>query len=907
MAGFVRLASWSFVPSVLVAMLLACGVRSQPAEAKTKPLVFKNATLYTGVGEKPIENGMLVVEAGKIVYAGSRDVGIQLPVGTEIRDLKGAVVIPGLVDTHSHIGLWSRPNVPGNADGNEMSGPVQSGIRALDAVQPDDPGIRMATAGGITTANIMPGSGNVIGGQTIYVKLRGRTVEEMRINGRLPDGSEILGGLKMANGENPKGYGKNKQQAPFTRMKVAALQRQEFVKAHEYKAKKDAGEKVERDVNLEPLVEVLEKKRTVHFHCHRADDLMTAVRISEEFGFELVLQHATEGYRVADILAKKKIPVSLTLIDSPGGKAETIGLLEENAAILEKAGVAVTINTDDSVTESRFYLRTGAIAVRGGMSEMSALKALTITPAKLLHLDHRIGSLEKGKDADFVVLSGKPFSTYTHVLETYIDGKRVFDAADPAQRGYRDGGFALPANERVTLPIPKEPKAEAPEEKLPRAFNGSGDEGKSMFAVVADFIHTSGEKGTIRDGVVVVKDGEILYVGNKAGVQLKDVRTITAKHVTPGLIDAFAMTGLSGAWNIPADQDQDELSDPNQSDLRALDGFNPHEPLLEFLRSNGVTVVHAAPGRANVIAGQSGIFRTEGLTVEAATLRSPAAILVNLGEVPKESYKGKGPLTRMGVAGLVRKAFAEADAYRFRASGGRQPPDAPAKLTEAPKNQGANAPRSPKHEALIPALEGKVPVYFAAHRADDISTALRLAAEFKLKPVIALGTEAYRMVEELKKAGVPVVVHPTMQRAAASMETLHSFTGNAAVLANAGIPITICTGFEGYVPKTRVLRHEAAMAAANGLGADRALRAITIDAAKLLGIAEKFGSIEKGKVADLVLYDGDPFEHATHVTQTFMNGQSVFSRADYLKLPFERRILPLLSGGGGAGCCLGMW
>ena len=163
------------------------------------------------------------------------------------------------------------------------------------------------------------------------------------------------------------------------------------------------------------------------------------------------------------------------------------------------------------------------------------------------------------------------------------------------------------------------------------------------------------------------------------------------------------------------------------------------------------------------------------------------------------------------------------------------------------------------------------------------------------------------MVEELKRAGVPVVVHPTMQRAAASMETLHSFNGNAAVLANAGIPIAICTGFEGYVPKTRVLRHEAAMAAANGLGADRALRAITIDAAKLLGIADKYGSIEKGKVADLVLYDGDPFEHATHVTQTFMNGQSVFSRADYLKLPFERRILPLLSGGGGAGCCLGMW
>jgi imidazolonepropionase-like amidohydrolase len=296
--------------------------------------------------------------------------------------------------------------------------------------------------------------------------------------------------------------------------------------------------------------------------------------------------------------------------------------------------------------------------------------------------------------------------------------------------------------------------------------------------------------------------------------------------------------------------------------------------------------VHAAPGRSNVLAGQSAIFRTEGLTAEACSLRSPAAILVNLGEVPKEAYKGKGPHTRMGVAALVRKAFIEADAYR---------------------KKGAVGARNTKHEALILALEGKVPVYFAAHRADDIATALRIASEFKLKPVIALGTEAYRMAGDLKKAGVAVVVHPTMQRAAASMETMHAFLGNAAVLSRAEIPIAICTGFEGYVPKTRVLRHEAAMAAANGLGQERALRAVTLDAARLLGISDKYGSIEKGKVADLVLYDGDPFEHATHVTLTLMNGAVVFSRGDYLKLPFERRILPLLGGGGGAGCCMGMW
>jgi len=766
---------------VVVALPLPSPATQKADKADGSTLYF-NATIHTGTGDKPIENGFLLVKAGKIEAVGT---GKPNAVADTQIDLKGAVIIPGMVDTHSHIGLWSKPSVAANSDGNEMSGPVQSGVRAIDAINPDDPGIRMATAGGITTANIMPGSGNVIGGETLYVKLRGRSVEEMRINGKLPAGTEILGGLKMANGENPKGYGKNRQQAPFTRMKVAALQRETFQKAKEYKAKLDAGTKVDRDVNLEAIVEVLEKKRTVHFHCHRADDLMTAIRISEEFGFEIVLQHATEGYRIADILAKKKIPVSLTLIDSPGGKAETIGILEENAAILDKAGVPVCINTDDSITESRFFLYTGSIAVRGGMPEAAALKAMTLTPAKLMHLDHRIGSLEKNKDADFVVLSGPPFSTYTQVLQTYIEGKKVFDRGD--NWGYQAGGFAL-------VEAKEKPVAFAPR-KAPTVVNFAQDvkrpkQAGKLLAVRAARIFT-GNGPTLLNGVILIEDGKIKEVGpgDKVGIPLT-AELIEADEVTPGLIDSFSVAGLTGAWNIPADQDQDELSDPNQADLRVYDGFNPREPLLDFLQSTGVTVVHTTPGRQNVIAGQSGIFRTDGATVESAAIKPVAAILVNLGESPKEAYKGKGPGTRMGTTALVRKAFADADAYRAK----------------------KDVPRSPKLAALVPALEGKIPVYFAAHRKDDIQTALRIATEFKLKPVIALGTEAYRMADELKSAGVTVVVHPTMQRAGGSMETLHSFTGNAAALHARGIPITLGTGYEGYVPKVRVLRHEMAMA-----------------------------------------------------------------------------------------------
>jgi imidazolonepropionase-like amidohydrolase len=878
----------AFFPAAVlcvVAVSLGFVPTSNGRPAPFGAIVYHNATIHTAAADEPIAGGFFVVADGKIAMVGTAEEFKKLAADAgDRRDLGGAVVIPGLVDTHSHVGIAPRPAVPAHADLGEGSGPVQPGLRALDAIMPDDPGIRMALSGGVTTANVMPGSGNVIGGQTLYLKYRGRTIEEMRITGRLPDGTVIVGGLKMANGENPKGYGRTKQQAPFTRMKVAALQREQFVKAKEYKAKLDAGTKVDRNTSLEPLVEVLEKKRTVHFHCHRADDLMTAVRIAEEFGFEIVLQHATEGYRVAEMLAKKKIPVSLTLIDSPGGKAETMGLLEENAAILEKAGVQVSINTDDYITESRFYLRTGAIAVRGGMPEAAALKALTITPAKLMHLDHRLGSIEKGKDADFAVLSGPPFSAYTQVLETHIEGKKVFDRASKRDWSYQSGGFALANMDE--LPSAWKPGA-GPKSVATPAAEGETRERRlpGLLYIRAGRVHTANGEA-IADGAIVVKDGVIQDVGPAAALKRPlGATTILTAEVTPGLIDAFCVAGLAGGWNIPADQDQDETSDPNQADLRVLDGFNPTEGLVEFVRANGVTVIHTTPGRANPIAGQTGIFRTDGRTAEGAAIRPVAGILINLGEVPKEANKAKGPGSRMAVAGLVRKAFADAQSYAAK----------------------KDAPKNAKSAALVQALDGTVPVYFAAHRMDDIATALRIAAEFKLKPVIALGTEAYRMADELKKAGVPVVVHPTMQRAASSMETLHGFTGNAAVLAGKGVPLAIGTAYEGYVPKTRVLRHEASAAAANGLGHERALKAVTIDAAKLLGIDAKYGSIEKGKVADLVLYDGDPFETRTQVTHTIMSGRVVYDCGEYLKLPFERRILPMLGGGPGAGCCLGVW
>jgi imidazolonepropionase-like amidohydrolase len=844
-----------------------------------------------------IEDGVLVIQQGKIVAVGGADTPI--PKDAKVIDATGKTIIPGLVDTHSHIGIYARPAVPAHSDGNEGSGAVQSGLRAEDAIFPDDPGIRMAVAGGITTANIMPGSGNVIGGQTLYVKLRGKTIEAMRIMDM-----KVLGGLKMANGENPKNFNftRNKM-PPGTRMKLAAMQREQFVKARDYqrqwaayrKAKAEGKEEPppDSDPAMDTLVEVLERKRTVHFHSHRADDLMSALRLAKEFDFELVLQHATEGYRVAKELAARKIPASLTLVDSPGGKLEVVGLLEENGALLTKAGVKVAINTDDFITESRFFLRTGAMAVRGGMTEAEALRALSLNPAEMLHLEDRLGSLEKGKDADFVVLSGPPFSVYTQVLQTYIDGDCVFDRTRQREWTYQTGGYAL-TNRDPLPPAPPllKPLPNVGAPALPEGTNRATGNTKRL-AILAGRIHTVSH-GIIRDGAIVVENGKIVTVGARGKVEIpKGTPTLTAAVVTPGLIDAHTTVGLSGGANVSADQDQDEKSDPNQADLRVLDGFNPDEGLLDFVRREGVTTIHAVPGRTNVIAGQSGIFRTSGATAESMTIRFPAGILVNLGEAPKSSYPNKLPTTRMGTAALVRTAFTQARNH--------------VRKLAASKGTDKKPPANPKLEALSLALAKKVPVLFAAHRADDIETGLRLAHEFDLAARLELATEAYRIADEVAKAKVPVVVHPTMQRSASSMETIHSHLCNAAMLTKRKVALAIGTGFEGYVPKTRVLRHEAAIAAVNGLGHEKALAAITLDAAKILGIEKTHGSIDKDKLADLVLYDGDCFEHATHVTHTIADGRIVYDRTEYLAIPFARRALPLSGSGGGVGCCLGVW
>jgi imidazolonepropionase-like amidohydrolase len=415
-----------FLTGVLVLVGCVCATSAQ-----VKPIAFINAKIIPIVGS-PIDQGVLIVQNGKITAVGDSN-SVRLTSDVQVVDVKGKVIMPGLVDSHSHIG---------EVAGGDGSAPIQPDVRVLDGVNPRAASIQHAQAGGITTANIMPGSGHLDSGQTIYIKLRDDAVkiDDLLIYDK--DG-KYMGGIKFANGTNPIRTGGGN--FPGTRAKSAALVREQFIKAQEYrdKIKKAAGDVSKlppRDLAMEALVEVLDGKRVVHFHTHRQDDIMTVLRLQKEFGFRVILHHVSEGWKVADEIAKAKVPASIILIDSPGGKIETMDIKLENAAALEKAGVLTGFHTDDSITDSRWFLRTAGLAVRAGMSREKALYGMTMANAIILDLQNRVGSLEAGKDADFIILSGDPLSVYTHVLETWVEGKKVFDRSDPKDHLIAVGG-----------------------------------------------------------------------------------------------------------------------------------------------------------------------------------------------------------------------------------------------------------------------------------------------------------------------------------------------------------------------------------------------------------------------------------------------------------------------------------
>ena len=371
------------------------------------------------VASDPVPDGVVLLRDGRIEAVGTRE-EVPVPGDAEVVDAAGGWLVPGLVDAHVHLGVWEEGEGWAGQDTNEMTDPVMAAARAIDGINPREQGFDDAPMGGVTTVNVNPGSGNPIGGQAVALKTYGRYVDEMVL--RNP------AGVKSALGENPKRvYGEQKK-TPSTRLGVALVLRTAFEAARSYRARRDAsdGKPVDTDLVSEILVRVLDREIPWRQHCHRADDIATAVRLADEFGYELVLDHGTEAYLLADVLAERQVPVLYGPLIVSRSKVEVRDRSLAAPGILDRAGVPVSIITDHPVVPIEYLITQVALAVREGMDRDAALRSVTLNPATVLGVDDRVGSIEEGKDADVVLWSGDPLDLQSRVLRTWVDGTEVW-------------------------------------------------------------------------------------------------------------------------------------------------------------------------------------------------------------------------------------------------------------------------------------------------------------------------------------------------------------------------------------------------------------------------------------------------------------------------------------------------
>jgi imidazolonepropionase-like amidohydrolase len=405
------------------------------------PTVIRNATIYDGEGGK-LENGVVFFSGGKITSVGGADTPI--PDGAVIIDGTGKYVSPGIIDIHSHLGDYPTPSVAAHDDGNEATSPTTPEVWAEHSVWPQDPGFSRALAnGGVTSLQILPGSANLMGGRSVTVKnVYSRTVQGMKFPGAPYS-------MKMACGENPKRVYGAKGRMPSTRMGNLAVNRQTWIKAQEYKKKRDGGKEYTRDIGMETLAGVLDGDILIQNHCYRADEMAIVLDMAKEFGYKVTaFHHAVESYKIADLLKANDV-CSAVWADWWGFKMEAYDAIPENAALLQNAGACTVIHSDDENQIQRLNQEAAKAMASGkrmgiNINDADAMRWLTINPAKAMGIDKMTGSLKAGKMADVVLWNGNPFSVYSRPAMVWVDGALLFDAADPKRRPVSDFEMGQP-------------------------------------------------------------------------------------------------------------------------------------------------------------------------------------------------------------------------------------------------------------------------------------------------------------------------------------------------------------------------------------------------------------------------------------------------------------------------------
>lgn len=872
-----------FLAAFLV--LAACAGPRKAGPAKPEPappgagvIVLRHATVFTSSGPA-IPDGAVSFGGGNILAVGP-NASLSTPRGAEEIDLSGRFVTPGIIDAHSHLGVYPSPELPSTSDGNEMTNPVTAEISAEHSFWPQDPGLRHAAAGGVTALLVLPGSGNLIGGRGFPVKLRfGRAASDMRFLG-------AKDALKMACGENPKRvYGQGKKSAPSTRMGNVAGYRQAFAQAQDYlnkhaeyekKAKKnpkEPGPPPPRDLKLETLGKVLKGEILVQNHCYRADEMRIMIDIGKEFGFKIrSFHHALEAYKIRDVLAKEGVGVA-TWADWWGFKLEAWDGIPENAGLVSEAGARTVIHSDSPLGIQRLNqeaakARSSAIAAGIPVSEEEALRWITLNPAWVMGIDGVTGSLEPGKMADLVVWDRHPLSGYAKVERTYADGQPTYDAARGAAV---PSDFDLSAH--ASLPMTWRP-AEAP-----KALRGPPS-GEPPLAVaspeppctVIQGAVVLAEGGLMDRGSVLVRGG-VIQVVSKADGPAPGCRVVEGggKVLAPGFIEPFSTLGLVEITQEDSTVDigsrNSTAEDPVHAAVRAADSVNPSSEVLPVVRQGGVT--------SSVIFPHGGLVSGLGghLAMDGTVLRRETALHIRLGSAGA-SVVGSD---RGAAVERLRELFEDARVYARR----RQ---------DFERNQMRRIAASRLDlEALQPVLGGRVPVVVSLDRASDIRAVLRLKEEFGLKIILAGAAEAWQVAGDLAGAKVPVILKPT-DNLPSSFERRGARLDAAALLASKGVSVLI-SSMGGLGPhEARTLRQEAANAVAWGLGYEEAIRALSSSVARAFSL--EGGRIAAGARADLVLWSGDPLDLSSRPLAMWIGGRQVPLQSRQTSLLEKYRKLP---------------
>lgn len=836
-------------------------------------VLIKNAVVVTGT-KGTIPRGSILIEKGKIKAVGP---DLSAPEGFAVIEAEGLVAAPGAIDTHSHIAVQGGIN--------EYSLSVVPDVRVKDVVTGDDVSIYRALAGGTTTARVLHGSANTIGGQDAVIKLKyGRPGRELV----QWDGPQ---GVKFALGEN---VTRSSGRFPNTRMGVESVISGAFEQALAYKKAwkeyndrraaggEDVGPPPRRDFRLEALERILDGSIKINSHCYRADEILMLLRTAERYGVRVQsLQHVLEGYKVAPEIAAHGAHAS-TFSDWWAYKIEAYDAIPFNAMLMTRAGVAVSIKSDSEELIRHLYLEAAKMVKYGGATEEQALAFVTINPALELGREDRIGSLEVGKDGDVALFNGHPLDAFSRCEMTLIDGEVYF------QRPASVGGKPSPRpGDHAKMPAGATPAMDVDLTMTPQP--------KRSYALLGATIHpVSGP--VIENGVLALVDGKIAAVGPAGTPVPPDAQAIELKglDVWPGMIDAGTSVGLAEIGSLNETLDFADAS-RFQPELRAGAALNTESEHIPVTRANGVLAGLVEPS-GGLISGQAALAKFDGWVPSELTLVDSAALSVH---IPRYNRRPLGSQPRAGNAdepdpnarrreqlGELKDEFLRAKRY--------------AEVVDEARSKGLPAPRVDlRLAALAPYAKGEKLVVLHADERMEILDALQLASDLKLKAVLSGAAEAWKVAAEIKASGLPVLVAGTLNTPSRDYDPYDSAYANPARLHEAGVPFAIRSAPGASSPRnSRILPYEAATAAAFGLPEEEAVRAVTLSPARILGVDDQLGSLEVGKRANLVVTSGHLLQPTTPVLLLFVDGKPIAPESRHTRLAekYETRIEQVQAG-----------